>query len=416
MKGHIEPLPSGRFRARRGKQTVGTFDTLAQAQAALGGATLGSWWQDFAVRRRQIVRDWQNEENRWELYYANAPIASVPFPELSRRHAKAWLDGMIARGLAPQTIKNALNLGRAICADVLEAELITVNPFAGVKLPKRYGVRSGEGFTVLDPDEQLALLEATDDDEYHLVAFALHTGLRNSELWNLRFEDIDLEAEEVIVRRGKRGFTKSGKSRRVPLIGLARQAVEHAITHRRCDYVWPSPKTGQKRFDSSQPHRWQAWLKAAGIKRRVRFYDLRHTCATSLLAGWWGRKWSMDEVRQILGHSSIKVTERYAHLVDDTLRRAAKGTTGVDPTAWGEERATFEIRTRDLRFTKAPVIVGFSGLALRLHHERLAKSEESEGRVARAIYKGLAAAYQRDPEAIVRALREGVEALEAARG
>lgn len=394
MKGHVEKLPSGRYRARQGKDTLGTFDTEVQAQAALGGATLTSYWQGYAVRRRKLVRDWRNEENRWELYYSTAPIVAVSFDLLSRKHAKAWLDGMLLRGLAPQTIRNAINVGRAVCADLLEGELIELNPFASLRVPRRYGVKSGEGFTVLDPDEQIAVLDSTDEDEYHLVAFALHTGLRGSELWNLRFEDLDLEAEEINVCRGKGGITKSGKSRRVPLIGLARQAIQHALAHRRSDFVWPSPTTGEKRYDGSHPHHWHKWVKGAGITRRVRFYDLRHTCATALLAGWWGRKWSLDEVRQILGHSSVKMTERYAHLVDDTLRRAAKGTAGVDPTAWGETGADFEIRTRDLRFTKTLEIKGFHGLALGRHHERLAKLDDSRSTLAGHVTRGLEAAYE----------------------
>jgi integrase len=421
-KGSIEKLPSGRYRARRGRVTVGTYDVLPQAQAALGGGTLGSWWSDFAVRRRQVVRDWATEESRWELYFANDPIARTPFFELKRRVAKLWLNGMIKRGLAPQTIKNAMSLGRIICADVLEAELIEVNPFTGMSVPKTYKPRAGEGWTILDPDEQIALLDAVDDDEYHLIAFALHTGLRNSELWNLRFEDIDLDAEEIVVRAGKRGITKTGKVRRVPLIGLARQAAQWAFDNRRCEYVWPSPKAGEKRFDSSQPHRWHDWVKAAGIKRGVRFYDLRHTCATSLLAGWWGPKWALDDVQQILGHGSAKMTERYAHLVDDSLKKAAAKTRGLDPTAWDENGAAFEIRTRDLRFTKSLEIKGFSGLALRRSHERALKQRKTEDDLTSVILKGVGEAFaagrgeQGARERLTGLVAAGAELLEASRG
>jgi integrase len=421
VKGSIEKLASGRFRARRGRETLGTFDTLTQAQAALGGATLAAWWPDFLVRRRQIVRDWANDEGRWELYFAHDPVATIPFPELRRPHAKAWLDRMVKRGLAPQTIKNALNLGRVMCADVIEAELLTVNPFADVRVPRTYKPRTGEGFTVLDPDEQIALLDAVDDDEYHLVAFALHTGLRNSEIWNLRFEDVTLEGEEMMVRRGKAGFTKTGKSRRVPLIGLARQAVKWAFANRRCEYLWPSPKTGEKRFDSSHPHRWAAWLKAAGIKRRVRFYDLRHTCATSLLAGWWGPKWSLDEVRQILGHGSVKMTERYAHLVDDTLRRAAKRTRGLDPTAWdGEGSHLRDLNSRPTVYEAAGSSSPYEWLAIRRSHERVKNSREMADRLAACVLRALDASllWAKGDEAareIVRqALAEGAPLLEEA--
>jgi hypothetical protein len=58
----------------------------------------------------------------------------------------------------------------------------------------------------------------------------------------------------------------------------------------------------------------------------VRWHDLRHTCASSLVAGWWGRRWSLEEVREMLGHSSVLVTERHAHFADSAMDRAARQT------------------------------------------------------------------------------------------
>lgn len=373
---HIERLPSGRFRVKG----LGTFDFEAQALHALHGGDLAGFWPEFAVRRRTQVRDWANDESKWELYVAGDPIASVPFATFSKRDAKAWLARMYARGLATQTLKNALTLIRVVCADAVDSELLGVNPFVGLKIHKSREARSVEGWTILDPDEQIALLKAVSADESHMVAFALHTGLRNSELWSLRTRDLDLEARLVTVRFSKNDQPpKGGRIRRVPLFGAGFDAAVIAV-ERGNEFAWPSPRTLTRRYASSQPSRWSRWLKAAGIKRGVRFYDLRHTCATSLLAGWWGRKWSLDEVQQMLGHSSIKVTERYAHLIDDTLHRAGAATPGMRPTAWDNEGASSGFRTPDLRFTKAWGDERFSRVARRAllekydgPHERLAR-------------------------------------------
>lgn len=63
------------------------------------------------------------------------------------------------------------------------------------------------------------------------------------------------------------------------------------------------------------------WPKVAQavFARHVRFHDLRHTCASHLVMGSWGRPWRLEEVRQMLGHSSITATERYAHLAPEVL-------------------------------------------------------------------------------------------------
>ena len=74
------------------------------------------------------------------------------------------------------------------------------------------------------------------------------------------------------------------------------------------------------------------YRKRAGIERRVRFHDLRHTCASHLLMGTWGVRLSIEEVSAWLGHSSTAVTQRYAHLAPDHLSArvgaALRGPTG----------------------------------------------------------------------------------------
>ena len=65
----------------------------------------------------------------------------------------------------------------------------------------------------------------------------------------------------------------------------------------------------------------------SGGKRPVRWHDLRHTCASSLVAGWWGHAWRLEEVKEVLGHSSIVVTQRYTHLSRSEIRTLGHRTT-----------------------------------------------------------------------------------------
>jgi integrase len=77
------------------------------------------------------------------------------------------------------------------------------------------------------------------------------------------------------------------------------------------------------------------YLGAAGIvidqrhdRMPVRWHDLRHTCAAALVSGMWGRRWSLEEVKGLLGHESVTTTERYAHLAQSALKTAAAETGG----------------------------------------------------------------------------------------
>ena len=70
--------------------------------------------------------------------------------------------------------------------------------------------------------------------------------------------------------------------------------------------------------------------------RRSWWHLLRHTCATSLLCGWWGERWTLAEVGKLLGHTSVRTTEMYAHLLDSELTKIATRT----HTAWARENDT----------------------------------------------------------------------------
>lgn len=106
-----------------------------------------------------------------------------------------------------------------------------------------------------------------------------------SELRTMRRGDVDLKAGFVRLR----GTKRETRDRKVPVVDFARAWVAEALP-----YLPFEP-----------------W---ANIRR------------DSLLAGWWGRKWSLEEVQVVMGHSSITITQRYAHLSEDTIAQAARET------------------------------------------------------------------------------------------
>jgi len=116
----------------------------------------------------------------------------------------------------------------------------------------------------------------------------------------------------------------------------------------------------------------------AGITRRVRWHDLRHTCASSLVAGWWGRAWRLEEIREVLGHSSIEVTQRYAHLASSVVQEAANATRIA--------RVPQTRSNRDPRGSNSTQRLGRaprSGAVGRRFESSRARKEESRGRLER---------------------------------
>jgi integrase len=395
----IQRTPAGKFRVRlrTGKKriTIGVFASLAEAQRALAAAreelakrknkrrpTLGSWLVTWLDRRAAAgLRNIAVDRHRVAKHVTSSALAKIPLDDLCRRDVSAWLRELEAKHvdtegcrigwsrkkaaemraaggtpkpvkrrarategtkrLSRQTRKHLLNLVRGALGAAVEEGLLAENPAAGIKLAPE--TRTEEGSTVLTPDEQQRLLSAIPLPERHVVAFAIGAGLRLGEQWSLELGDLHLGAADphVIVRYGGAGHapTKTGEPRSIPLFGIALNAARAWIANMStwCKRVhvlaWPTER-GYHRGRKA-PKGWKSWLKAAGIERRVRWHDLRHTCASALVSGQWGRRWSLEEVKAYLGHSSVKTTERYARFAGDALTTAARETNAAHSAAMG---------------------------------------------------------------------------------
>jgi integrase len=216
--------------------------------------------------------------------------------------------------------------------------LIPRNAAAPVKPPRP----RGEEIRPLDREQVRALLEASseaDDRLEALYVLAVTAGLRRGELQGLKWEDLDLEAGTLQVRRTlsepKGGCVfeapKSGKGRNIRLTQRATAALrEHRKRQleermRRGDLwqdhglVFPSG-IGTPILGGNLNRAFKAMLKHAGLPETTRFHDLRHTCATLLL----GQGVNPKFVQELLGHADISLTLNvYSHVLPDMGDAAA---------------------------------------------------------------------------------------------
>jgi integrase len=143
-----------------------------------------------------------------------------------------------------------------------------------------------------------------------LVLVAINTGMRRGELLQLRWRDVDLQRRMLTIRGEG---AKTGQTRHVPLNSEAAQVLGVWKPAPACDANW-CVFSGA---DSSTPvmaikKPWMAILKAANVNS-FRFHDLRHTFASKLvMAGI-----DLNTVRELLGHKSLAMTLRYAHLAPE---------------------------------------------------------------------------------------------------
>jgi integrase len=175
---------------------------------------------------------------------------------------------------------------------------------------------SGNAWAAARGQPQLPALHVYGDHLTPLVLLALNTGLRRGELTSLHWEHADVETGVITVLAAK---AKSAKARYVPMNS---EVVE--ILRRWKDVT---PYTGPRLFPITSPKTaWAALIDDAGIGK-FRFHDLRHHFASRLVMGGT----DLNTVRELLGHSDIKTTLRYAHLAPEHKRAAVESL--LSPTA-----------------------------------------------------------------------------------
>jgi integrase len=226
-----------------------------------------------------------------------------------------------AAGVSAATINRELDdLSAAINWYNFLHELNVPNTVIGMALPVPEGrtrwITRGEA-------HRLVAVARTMTVRPHLPAFiqlALHTGCRRNELLRLRVQRVRI-AEGLITLESE--DTKGKKHRVIPLNAPAFQALEAMATWR-AEYCPTSPWVFPSPQDHTRPiSTMQKGFRSVCTKANIddfRIHDLRHTCASWLvMAGV-----PLLVVRDLLGHSSIEMTERYAHLAPNQVHDAVK--------------------------------------------------------------------------------------------
>jgi integrase len=379
----VERTRQGTFRVRlpiHGERgSIGIFDTEDEARDAEAlalsrmagsvGPTLGTWgkaWLDDLERDGH--GDIRNDRSRWRTHVTSDPIADRPLIMLTPADVEAWIDRVrrkkggtpfrkTERPISAKTVRECVLVVRR-CVEAAKGKHLSTNPVDGVNAKKMQRATRKkrdnveEPWTFLEPEEQTKLTAAIPVEAHALmIRFAMLTGIREGEQFNAELRDLRLadESPHLYVRFGSKGKApKNGRPRRVYLsaeaVEVATRWLEVLPTYARKNeegLVFPTSGGSRCQRGKTPLHvsRWDTkrkkgrkvfllpeYLRAAGIVRGVRWHDLRHTCASSLVAGWWGRRWTLAEVQEHLGHRSITTTERYAHLADSAYKRAIRET------------------------------------------------------------------------------------------
>jgi integrase len=330
-------------RALGRKRTAGSRDglTRAQAEAALrrlvdevaaapppverlGVANAGERYlhhlEVVMERKKSTIQDYRIMINRHLApFFGERALERVKADDVV-----AYMAAKRRAGLSSKTINNHLNFLHGLFRHAMKRGWTNTNPVAAVDRPRDAGTDPDIRF--LDLAEFEALLRAVPDDvlgatEITLYRAAGMTGLRQGELFALRWRDVDWSAGVIRVRRnytrGEFGTPKSRRSSRaVPMADQLAAGLERhfqASEYRGDDeLVFAHPQTGHVLDASKIRKRYKVALARAGL-RDVRFHDLRHTFGTHMAAAGA----PLRAIQEWMGHRDYKTTLVYADYVPD---------------------------------------------------------------------------------------------------
>lgn len=235
-------------------------------------------------------------------------LGNFSLRSLNAGEIQKYSDMRLAK-VKPATVRNELMILSGMFREAVKGELISANPMRLVDKPKV----QNEVIRYLDREEEERLITIAPEPLKTAIIVAIHSGMRDSEQRSLMWSDVRNDEGVIVVRQ-----SKSGMPRRIPMNRPLREALESIEEYPDSPYVFTNPDT-RKPYDRFNNTTWRRVLGSAGIQD-FRWHDLRHTFGSRLAQAGV----PVTAIRDLLGHSQIQVTMRYAHLAPSNLRDAVQ--------------------------------------------------------------------------------------------
>jgi integrase len=279
--------------------------TLAEAIERFESEKLNELKSAKDVKR--LIGWWKERLGERKLFDLSAPVISKAKSELAQG---IQADGTSGEVRGPATVNRYLSALSSVLSEARkEWHWINSNPVMSVS--KRKEPKGRDRFLSDDERERLvvACKESPTKELLAIVWLAITTGARQGEIMGLRWPQVNLKEQKV-----EFVHTKNGEARTVglnePALGLLQQrakARSNVATLHVGDLVFPSTTDPNKPLEIRKA--FNKALRAAKI-RNFRFHDLRHTAASYLAMSHA----TLPEIAGVLGHKTLQVVQRYAHL------------------------------------------------------------------------------------------------------
>ncbi|SCY87153.1 Site-specific recombinase XerD [Paenibacillus polysaccharolyticus] len=234
-------------------------------------------------------------------------VASLPQmnTEIRASHVQTYCLSLLERGISHSSVNQTISAIRFYCKHVLlhPAEFQYIRPKKQVKLPN-----------VMSEKEVTLLLKAVTNLKHKTILYLTYSaGLRVGEVVRLRYIDLDIERQTIIVRQGK-----GQKDRRTLLSNLAWEIVQKYIAEYKPErWLFPGQSTDRHLTERSVQKVFEEARQRANIVKKCSIHALRHSFATHLLENGTDLRY----IQELLGHTIAQTTQRYTHVSTKNIQR-----------------------------------------------------------------------------------------------
>jgi integrase/recombinase XerC len=233
----------------------------------------------------------------------------------SRGDIEGFMQYLAAQRMTGVTRVRKLAAIRKFFAFLEENSILAANPAHTVKGARREEKEPN----ILYKEQYKALLYEASDNirDYAIIQTFLQTGIRLSELVNLRVDEVDFEHRILTVRQGK-----GKKDRQIPLVDDAVKALRNYLRYRNTelivdDEIFFLAKNGTSLNVSTVKYTVAKYVKKAGIRKKVSVHTLRHTFGAHKA----DKNMSLATLQELMGHKKKETTLKYIHLAKTNLRQ-----------------------------------------------------------------------------------------------
>ncbi|MDP9701585.1 site-specific recombinase XerD [Paenibacillus intestini] len=240
--------------------------------------------------------------NQIERFVASLPQMDT---EISASHVQTYCLSLLERGISHSSVNQTISAIRFYCKHVLlhPAEFQYIRPKKQTKL-----------LNVMSETEVTQLLKAVTNLKHKTILYLTYSaGLRVGEVVRLRYSDLDIERQTIIVKQGK-----GHKDRRTILSHLAWEIVQKYIAEYKPDrWLFPGRSSDRHLTERSVQKVFEEARQRAGIVKKCSIHALRHSFATHLLENGTDLRY----IQELLGHTSAQTTQRYTHVSTKNIQR-----------------------------------------------------------------------------------------------